>query len=1119
MACTKTYYVSLVFLFSLFLATGQTLSYQNAFPNLSFNFPVEIQGSKDGSNRLFVVEQPGIIRVFPNNSSVGPSNVSTFLDISGTVAYSAGQEIGLLGMAFHPNFNTNGYVFVYYIDRPENYRINIVRYQVSSTNANILDPSTRTVIAQFTKNQGDSNHNGGKISFGPDGYLYASIGDGGGGGDPQGNAQNLNTIFGSLLRIDIDVDGSNPIETNPELPNGNYEIPSDNPRVGLSGLDELYAWGIRNTWKFSFDASGRLWGADVGQNEYEEINIIERGGNYGWNKFEATAAPSYGEATELATTPDRKPIFSYDHSAGDLSITGGYQYRGSLNNQALQNHYIYGDYVSGRVWALSYNASTGATNNTLLFKTEGEFVSSFGEDEQGELYFSGYGSAANLYTMVERSSRPENDTTNGVGEWEAISAGITGVVESVLEAPDQRIYVAGNFTRAGNEAVANIAVLNTNGAWQALGSGSNGTIFSLAISQTGNLFAAGDFSQIGGIDANNIAFWNGSNWSPLGEGTNGPISKISFNAQGDLFVGGVFTEANGVTVNNIARWKDTVWTGLTDASTGITGTNNEIRSLAFDENNLLYVGGNFDTAGGNAAARIARWNGTNWSSLNQGTSGFVQAISVTPNYIYAGGNFAMAGTTTVNRIARFNRNTGTWQNLDRGLSGNVNTIEILENYVYVGGMFETASQSNASNPTMNNVARWSDGAGWEALGQNVPVGVTTRVNSLQFVKNGTALFVGGNFTTAGNQNSNNIALWSPTSCPQDRITPEYRVNGVWQSGLNTLTVEEGDAVVLSILQNEMTFTITLPNETAVNNDFSLGNVTAAQAGTYIFTTAEGCSEAFTLIVKTAADADDDNDGVPNGSDNCPDTPANTAVDSNGCTADNAYTLSSQGTSCIGSDNGSIDIVASEAGSYLATLNNAVLQDSFTFTQSLTIPDLPVGLYDLCISSTAAPENSSCYKVAITEPAPLEVQMALNALTNSVTLTMKGAESYTIEINGEETSTGASEVTLPLSQDINLIKVSADKACLGTYEETIVLENTPLIYPNPISDVVTVDLSTLTGTWVEIALYSELGSLIEHHTHQREESSVTLNTTSLASGMYILRLTNSFMDKSFKIVKP
>ena len=146
-------------------------------------------------------------------------------------------------------------------------------------------------------------------------------------------------------------------------------------------------------------------------------------------------------------------------------------------------------------------------------------------------------------------------------------------------------------------------------------------------------------------------------------------------------------------------------------------------------------------------------------------------------------------------------------------------------------------------------------------------------------------------------------------------------------------------------------------------------------------------------------------------------------------------------------------------------------------------------------------------------------MALNALTNSVTLTMRGAESYTIEINGEKTSTGASEVTLPLSQDINLIKVSADKACLGTYEETIVLENTPLIYPNPISDVVTVDVSTLTGTWVEIALYSELGSLIEHHTHQREESSVTLNTTSLASGMYILRLTNAFMDKSFKIVKP
>ena len=486
-------YFSLFFLsvFIKFACIGQDISYENAFTNLSFNFPVEIQSSNDGSNRLFVVEQPGRIKVFPNKNNVTSGELTTFLDISSIVSYSAGQEIGLLGLAFHPNYTSNGYVFVYYIDQPNNYRINIARYQVDSSNSNMLNPSSGLIIAQFTKNQTDSNHNGGKIAFGSDGYLYISIGDGGGGGDPQGNGQNLSTVFGSLLRIDIDVDGNNPIENNPELPNGNYEIPSDNPRVGQSGLDELYAWGIRNTWKFSFDTSGNLWGSDVGQNVYEEINIINKGGNYGWNKFEANSQPSYGSGTAIVTNPDFKPIFNYNHNAGDVSITGGYVYRGSLTNSALQNRYIYGDYVSGRVWALSYNSTNGNTSNELLLKTNGQFISSFGEDEAGELYFSDYGSNVKLYKLTETITGPVTTPVNGIGEWKPISTGSNGIVETIANYTNGITYVGGTFSTAGDLNFSNLASINSLNEWEAFSNGSNGSIYSIDIASDGTIYAAG----------------------------------------------------------------------------------------------------------------------------------------------------------------------------------------------------------------------------------------------------------------------------------------------------------------------------------------------------------------------------------------------------------------------------------------------------------------------------------------------------------------------------------------------------------------------------------------------------------------------------------------------------
>ena len=1182
-------YFSLFFLsvFIKFACIGQDISYQNAFTDLSFNFPVEIQSSNDGSNRLFVVEQQGRIKVFPNKSNVTSAELTTFLDISSIVSYSAGQEIGLLGLAFHPNYSTNGYVYLYYIDQPSNYRINIARYQVDNSNSNLLNPNSGVIIAQFTKNQTDSNHNGGKIAFGPDGYLYISIGDGGGGGDPQGNGQNLNTVFGSLLRIDVDIDGSNPIETNPDLPNGNYEIPTNNPRVGQSGLDELYAWGIRNTWKFSFDSSGNLWGADVGQNSYEEINLITRGGNYGWNRFEANSEPSYGSGTSLVTTPDIKPIFFYDHNAADVSITGGHVYKGSLTSDGLKNKYIYGDYVSGRVWALNYNTSNGSATNELLFKTNGQFISSFGEDEAGELYFSDYGTNVKLYKLTETVTGPVTTPINGIGEWKTITTGTNGIVETISESENNDKFVGGIFSTTGNQNVSNLGLLNSNNEWQSFESGVNGPIYSSAIAPDGSLYVAGDFTTIGGINANNIARWNGTSWSSLSTGTNGPVLKIIFDANGALFIGGVYTTAGGLAVNNISKWENNAWQALVDNSTGIFGTNNEIRSIAFDGSNNMYVGGNFDTAGGISASRIARWNGLNWSAVGAGTSGFVQAIEPIGNYLYVGGNFSIAGNQTVNRIARYNMTNSTWETLGTGLSGNVNAITTDGTYIYVGGTFDTASDNGSINKIVNNLARWSSSQGWQALGTNTNVGVNIRVNSLVFTKNNTELIVGGNFTTAGNLNTNNIAIWGNQFCTEDSIIPEYAINGTWDSGSTSITIQEGDNLTLSILPNTTSFTITLPGGTIVNDDYLIENTNVTQSGTYIFTTAQGCIVNFTLVIEPTSQ-DDDNDGVINSLDLCPNTPSGETVDTNGCSSSqldddndgilnnidhcpntpvgesvnssgcpnslldsdndgvsdslddcpnspegetvndngcsintfpsNQFKITSVGTSCIGSNNGSILIESITSEDFVATITGPNNTITLPFTEILVMEDLDLGEYNLCISSIEFPSYQTCSKIIITEPLPLSVQLDFNSLTNSVTLKMNGAKEYTIEINGKSMEVKNQLISIPLYDEVNNVSVSTTQSCQGKFEETIILENSFLIYPNPVGESLTIDLKSLTSDTVEIAIFTEAGLLIHSETYLVKHYKIEINTSAFSSGIYFLRMKNNKVNKSFKLIK-
>ena len=845
----------LVLLTSLFftkLIAQDPVTYEQAFPNLNFEYPVEIQNANDDSDRLFVVEQRGRIKVFQNNQST--SSQQTFLDMRSVVSFSAGQEIGLLGLAFHPNYKQNGYFYVYHTKTSSvaNVSVEIVlaRYQVSSSNPNQANASSRLEIFSFDKNQGNSNHNGGKIGFGPDGYLYISVGDGGGGGDPQKNAQNLNNIFGSILRIDVDVNGNNPIESNPDAPNGNYEIPSDNPRRGQSGLDELYAWGIRNTWKFSWDGS-RMWGADVGQANLEEINIIEKGGNYGWNRFEGNS--NYNTSTGLVTNPDIKPVFTYGHSAGDVSITGGYVYKGSSTNTDIKDKYIYADYVSGRVWALSYNASNNSATSKLLFRTSGEFVSSFGLDEAGELYFSGYGTSAKIFKInggSETPPPPPGPTTvavDGVGVWKELENGTNGNVEAIAVNGDN-VYVAGSFSTAGGIGANNIAVYNNNTGWSALSSGANGTIKALAVATDGKLYAGGSFTSIGGVSAQNVAVWNGNSWSALGSGTNGAVAKIGIDGNNNVYVGGAFEVAGGITVSNIARWNNG-WSALVDSGTSGRGTNNEIRAIAFDSNNTLYVGGNFDNAGGKTANRIATWNGSTWGTLGQGTSGFVQAIEVTNNYIYAGGNFSLADGKTVNRIARWNRSSSQWEALGNGLSGNVNSLAFDGSYLYAGGSFETAGKDASTNYIVKNMARWSSGSGWQAMGPAKNVGTNNVVNDIVLSDDEDRLYTGGTFSTAANAGASRLAVWAQSfDCSDELLITEYRINGEWSSGEREITLEEGTALVLSLLPNSVQFSITLPNGSVVNNDYSLGQITAEDSGVYVYRTQDGCETTLTLTV-------------------------------------------------------------------------------------------------------------------------------------------------------------------------------------------------------------------------------------------------------------------------------
>ncbi len=361
---------SYALLFSLTLSaqTSAPAAFQLQ-PYLSgLSSPVLLTNAKDGTNRNFVVQQGGIIKVV----QPGSTTPTKFLDISGKIRI--GGEYGLLGLAFHPQFATNGYFFVNYTRAGDGATV-IARYKTTNNSNALGDPNSERVL--LTIPQPFSNHNGGGIGFGPDGNLYIGMGDGGSGNDPNNNAQNINSLLGKFLRITPDVAGDN---SNPA-----YTIPADNPFVGKDGADEIYAVGVRNPFRWSFDRGGtrQLWAGDVGQNAIEEVDIINKGANYGWRVYEGTQCTRI-DANLCNPNNFTPPILQYDHSGGRCSISGGYIYRGTQRNFP-DGAYIYGDYCSGEIYMWFNN------QQTLLIDTN-RSIPSFGEDEAGEIYVVGIGS-------------------------------------------------------------------------------------------------------------------------------------------------------------------------------------------------------------------------------------------------------------------------------------------------------------------------------------------------------------------------------------------------------------------------------------------------------------------------------------------------------------------------------------------------------------------------------------------------------------------------------------------------------------------------------------------------------------------------------------------------------
>jgi glucose/arabinose dehydrogenase len=360
----------------------------NAFPNISFDRPLDIQDAGDGTGRLFVAEQRGVIRVIEKDADTGETKTKAFLDITDRVYFDQNQR-GILGFTFHRNYEINGFFYVFYIaEKPQ--RTVISRFTVSSADQDQADPGSELILFELNHDprvEFGTCHCGGRMSMGPDGYLYIALGVSG----SASNSQDTANLFGSILRIDVD---------NPQ--NGlNYSIPPGNPFFSNNEgkREEIFAYGLRNPFRFSFDSeTGLLWVGDVGEHRFEEVDIIESGGNYGWDIMEGTSC--FNPEFRCDMTGLQLPTWTYFRDEGS-TIIGGIVYRGSELPE-LFGSYIYADFGSGRVWALSVDENNQPTNNVELLHFDPFRIVSFGVDEDSELLICSFDG------RIYRLARSEN---------------------------------------------------------------------------------------------------------------------------------------------------------------------------------------------------------------------------------------------------------------------------------------------------------------------------------------------------------------------------------------------------------------------------------------------------------------------------------------------------------------------------------------------------------------------------------------------------------------------------------------------------------------------------------------------------------------------------------------
>lgn len=370
----------LVLLFSTSLCLGAersspaqkpSVALTRAFPALTFRQPVDLVQRRGDDARWYLVEKEGRVLTF----TAGDKSAAVALDIRDRVE-SSPSEAGLLGIAFHPDFAKNRQLFLHYTAGKRGALVSRIS-RFTARDDRTIDPSSEEIL--LTQKQPWDNHNGGQIAFGPDGFLYIAFGDGGAGGDPQGNGQKVNTFLGKILRVDV----------NGRSEGRPYGIPADNPFARGKGSPEIFAWGLRNPWRFSFDRKGgKLWAADVGQDAWEEVDIVERGKNYGWNVREGGHCfkPRKGCGSKGLVDP----VAEYPNRGEECSITGGYVYRGTAVPH-LAGTYLYGDFCSGRIWGLPVGGDGRPSGKPALLLDSEAQISSFGEGNDGEVYVLDFG--------------------------------------------------------------------------------------------------------------------------------------------------------------------------------------------------------------------------------------------------------------------------------------------------------------------------------------------------------------------------------------------------------------------------------------------------------------------------------------------------------------------------------------------------------------------------------------------------------------------------------------------------------------------------------------------------------------------------------------------------------